>query len=42
MKFLNILRIIELFNGMFTLDYALSICAWDTEHHKQDVNNHAN
>ena len=24
------------------LDYALEVCDWDTEDHKQGVNNHAN
>ena len=24
------------------LDYALQVCDWDTEDHKQGVNNHAN
>ena len=27
---------------MFNLDYALQICDWDTEDHKQGVNYHTN
>jgi len=33
---------LKLFNGMFNLRLCSYICDWDTEDHKQDVNNHAN
>ena len=42
MKFLDLLRFIESINGMFNLELHSSICDWDTEDYKQDVNNHKN
>ena len=41
-KFLDRLRFIELFNGMFKSRYAPLVCDWDAEDHKAGVNNHAN
>lgn len=42
MKFLDLLRLIESINDIFNLRLCYSICNWNSEDHKKDMNNHAN
>ena len=40
MKFQDLLRFIEYINSMLNLKLCSFIYDWDTEDHKQDLNNH--